>query len=191
MVDEVVARERGDELGLAPPVGGGDGDELAVAGGGGNRLRPCEQSVAVRREQRRRDEDQRVVARGRLGDDRGDRRVVAHHEPAEQVRCVHVTTLEIAADTALTPRRRLGPCWRSPWSGPSRCAATACCSGCRAARRRSCSRASLSRRARRGAPAGWSTARGGGEGPTPKPFRGRARGRGGGPGGGGGAAAPG
>ena len=53
--------------------------------------------------ERRRDEDQRIVARGRLRDDRGDRLVVAHHEPAEQVRCVHRATLRIAADTALTP----------------------------------------------------------------------------------------
>jgi len=62
VVDEVVARKCVDALALAAPVRDGDGDELAVAGGRRDALRPGEQPVAVAREQGRRDEDQRIVA---------------------------------------------------------------------------------------------------------------------------------
>ena len=88
MVDEVVAGERVDELALAAPVRGGDGHELAVAGRRRDALGPGQEPVAVGCEQRRRDEDQRIVAGARRLDDRRDRRVVADHEPAEQLPCV-------------------------------------------------------------------------------------------------------
>ena len=98
MVDEVVAGERVDELALAAPVRGGDGDELAVAGGRRDAPGAGQEPVAVGREQRRRDEDQRVVAGARRLDDRRDRRVVADHEPAEQVPGAwrHATTIRRA-----------------------------------------------------------------------------------------------
>ncbi len=89
MVDEVVAGEGVDELALAAPVCGGDRHELAVAGGGRGELGPGEEPGRVRREQRRRDEDPRIVADARRRDDRGDRLLVAHHEPAEQVSCAY------------------------------------------------------------------------------------------------------
>ena len=87
MVDEVVAGEGVDELALAAPVRGGDRDELAVA----RRRAPARPARASSPsasggEQRRGDEDQRVVAGARRLDDRRDRRVVAHDEPVEQVR---------------------------------------------------------------------------------------------------------
>ena len=62
MVDEVIAGEGVDELALAAPVRGGDGHELPVAGGRRDALRPGEQAVSVGCEQRRGDEDARIVA---------------------------------------------------------------------------------------------------------------------------------
>ena len=62
MVDEVVAGEGVDELALAAPVRAGDRHELAVAGRRRAGLGPGQEPVAVGREQRRRDEDQRIVA---------------------------------------------------------------------------------------------------------------------------------
>src|SRR4051794_26785894 len=107
MVDEVVPGERVDEFALAAPVRAGDGDELTVARRRRNALRPGQEPVAVGGEQRRRNEDQRVVARARRGEDRGDRRVVAHHEPAEQLPWVcwwHGATIPGRPDAALTAR---------------------------------------------------------------------------------------
>jgi hypothetical protein len=101
MVDEVVACECVDERPVAAPVRDGDRDELAVARGARRRLRAHEQCVRVAREQRRGDEDPRVVAGLGGRDDRRDRVVVAEDEPAEQ--WVHGTSLPGAADTALTP----------------------------------------------------------------------------------------
>ena len=63
VVDEVVARKCVDALALAAPVRDGDGDELAVAGGRRNALRPGEQPVAIACEQGRRDEDHGIDAR--------------------------------------------------------------------------------------------------------------------------------
>ena len=85
MVDEVVSGEGVDELAIAAVVRGGDGDELAVARGRGKAFGPYEEAVSVRREQRRRNEDQRIVACMRSLDDRRDRRVVACYETSEQV----------------------------------------------------------------------------------------------------------
>ena len=85
MVDEVVSREGVDELAIAAVVRGGDGHELAVARGRREPFGPDEEAVSVRREQRRRDEDQRIVACVRRLDDRRDRRVVARHETSEQL----------------------------------------------------------------------------------------------------------
>ena len=63
MVDEVVAREGVDELALAALVREGDGDELAVAGRRRHPPGPGQQLIRLAGEQRRRDEDQRIVAR--------------------------------------------------------------------------------------------------------------------------------
>ena len=83
MVGEVVSRESVDEFAIATVVRGGDGDELAVPRGRREPFGPDEEAVSVRREQRRRDEDQWIVACVRSVDDRGDRRVVAGHETSE------------------------------------------------------------------------------------------------------------
>ena len=101
MVDEVVARERVDDLALAAQVRGGDGDELAVARRRRDPAARCQEPLAIRREQRCGDEDQRIVARARRLDDRRDRRVVADDEPTG--RWCMPTTIASAADTALTP----------------------------------------------------------------------------------------
>lgn len=85
MVDEVLSRERVDELAIAAVVCGRDGHELAVACGRREPFGPDEEPVRVWREQRRSDEDQRVVARTGLLDDRGDHRVVARDEASEQL----------------------------------------------------------------------------------------------------------
>ena len=103
MVDEVVAGEGVDEVALAAQVRGGDGHELAVAGRRRHARRPGPGAVAVGGEERRRDEDHRVVAGARRLDDRGDRRGVADHESMEQllgVRRRHAATI----DGALTRR---------------------------------------------------------------------------------------
>jgi len=85
MVDEVVSGEGVDELAIAVVVRDGDCDELSVARGRREPFGPEEEAVPVRREQRRRDEDQWIVACVRRVDDRRDRRVVACHETPEQL----------------------------------------------------------------------------------------------------------
>ena len=66
VVDEVVAGEGVDEVALAAQVRGGDGHELAVAGRGRQALGPGEKIVALGgREQRRGDQDRRLVAGAR------------------------------------------------------------------------------------------------------------------------------
>jgi hypothetical protein len=85
MVDEVVSHERVDELAIAPVVRACDRNDLAVARGRREPLGPDQEAVSVRREQRRRDEDQRIVAGVRRGDDRCDRGVVARYETSEQL----------------------------------------------------------------------------------------------------------
>ena len=85
VVDEVVAGERVDELALAAQVRGGDGDELAVAGG---RRELARRGPAGRRRRGRRApprRGRRVVAGARRLDDRGDRGGVADDEPVEQL----------------------------------------------------------------------------------------------------------
>ena len=94
MVDEVISREGVDEPAIAAVVRGRDGHDLTVARGRREPLGPDEEGVpirrkAVRREQRRRDEDQRIVACVRRLDDRCDRRVVARHETSEQLVHAH------------------------------------------------------------------------------------------------------
>jgi hypothetical protein len=83
MVDKVVSRERADELAIAALVRGRNGHDLPVARGRGEPFGADEEAVSIWREQRRRDEDQRIVACTRRVDDRGDRRVVAGHETSE------------------------------------------------------------------------------------------------------------
>ena len=83
MVDEVVSRESVDELAIAAMVRGGDRHDLAVARGRREPFGPDEQAVSVRREERRSDEDQRIVACVRRVDDRRDRRVIACYETSE------------------------------------------------------------------------------------------------------------
>ena len=113
--------------------------------------------VAVGREQRRRDEDQRIVAGARRLDDRGDRRVVADHEPAEQsrVRRRHAATIAGGADTALTRAPVDSRGVRDLGAGPGRGQARRRAGRrCPAARRRSCWCASRSRPGRSCAPTG-------------------------------------
>ena len=62
MVDEVVAGEGVDEVALAAQVRGGDGHELAVAGRRRHAAGPGQEGVAVGGEERRRDQDHRIVA---------------------------------------------------------------------------------------------------------------------------------
>ena len=77
---------------LAAQVRGGDGDELAVARGRRERGGPGQELVGVGGGgERGGDEEQRIVAGARRLDDRGDRRVVTDHEPAEQL--VHAATI--------------------------------------------------------------------------------------------------
>ena len=85
MVDEVISCQGVDDFAIAAVVGGCDGDELPVARGGRERLGPDEETVSVRREQCRRNEDQRIVACLRRLDDRRDRRVVARYEASKQL----------------------------------------------------------------------------------------------------------
>jgi hypothetical protein len=62
VVDEVVAGEGVDELALAAPVGAGDRHELAVARCRCDGLGPGQEPVSAGGEERRRDEDPRIVA---------------------------------------------------------------------------------------------------------------------------------
>ena len=62
MVDEVVAGEGVDEVALAAQVRGGDGHELAVAGRRRHSPGPGHEVVSVGGEERRRDQDHRIVA---------------------------------------------------------------------------------------------------------------------------------
>ena len=83
VVDEVVSREGVDELAITLMVCDGDGDELTVARSRRAPFGPDEEAVSVRCEQRRRDEDQWIVACVRRLDDRRDRRVIACYETSE------------------------------------------------------------------------------------------------------------
>ena len=67
---------------------------------------PGHEAVAVGREERRRDEDQRIVAGARRLDDRRDRRGVADHESMEQLlgSVGGMGPPSTSADAALTPR---------------------------------------------------------------------------------------
>ena len=73
------------------------------------RAGPGHEALAVGCEERRRDQDHRVVAGARRVDDRRDRGGVADHELMKQLlgeRRRHGATIERGADTALTPRSR-------------------------------------------------------------------------------------
>ena len=109
MVDEVVASEGVDEVALAAQVRGGDGHELTVAGRRRHSPGPGHETVPVGCEERRRDQDRRVVAGARRLDDRCDRGGVTDHELMKQLlgeRRRHGASIERGADTALTPRGR-------------------------------------------------------------------------------------
>jgi hypothetical protein len=62
VVDEVVASEGVDEVALAAQVGGGDGHELTVAGRRRHCTGPGHETVPVGCEERRGDQDLRIVA---------------------------------------------------------------------------------------------------------------------------------
>ena len=71
-------------------------------------IRPAraDEAVAVGGEERRRDQDRRIVAGSRRLDDHGDRRGVAEHESVEQllgVRGGMGPASRSGADTSLTP----------------------------------------------------------------------------------------
>jgi len=104
VVDEVVARQRVDQFAAAVEVSTGDRHELAIASGRGDVSGALEEAVAVGGEERRGDEDGRVVAGARRLDDRRDRLGVAGGEPVDEVfGGRHAATVEEGADTALTP----------------------------------------------------------------------------------------
>ena len=85
-------------------VRAGDRDELAIARGRGDGAGALQEAVAVGGEERRGDEDGRVVARARGLDDRRDRLGVAGGEPVDELfGGRHAATVEQGADTALTP----------------------------------------------------------------------------------------
>ena len=68
MVDEVIPRERIDELAVTAPVRGGDGHELAVAGCHRDAVRSGQESVSVGCDQSRRNEaDHLLMVCGRHG----------------------------------------------------------------------------------------------------------------------------
>ena len=82
MVDEVIARQRIDELAVAAPVRGGDGHELTVAGCRRDAVRPGQESVSVGCDQCRRDEAEHLLMVGGR----------------------HGATIQSRPDAALTPR---------------------------------------------------------------------------------------
>ena len=107
VVDEVIARERVDEVTVAEAVRGRDRDQLAVAGRRGSIPSACDQRVTIRRVQRRGHEDRRVVAGTRRVDERVDRVVVAREEPADEELGIgrrHDGIVRVRADISLTPR---------------------------------------------------------------------------------------
>lgn len=110
VVDEVVASEGVDEMAVAADVGGRDGHELAVASRRRQGSRPGEKIVPLgSREERRGDQDHRLVAGARPLDDGGDRCGVADRELMEQVLWEgmrHGVSVQSGADSALTPRDR-------------------------------------------------------------------------------------
>jgi hypothetical protein len=62
VVDEVVPSECVDEVALAAQMRGGDGHELAVAGRRRHSPSPGHETLPVGREERRRNQDHRIVA---------------------------------------------------------------------------------------------------------------------------------
>ena len=90
VVGKVVAGERVDELAVAAQMCVRDGDDLTLARGRRRGLRTREERRPVGGEQRRCDEDERIVARARQLDEgeKGD---------------VHAATVPGAADAPLTP----------------------------------------------------------------------------------------
>ena len=83
VVDEVVASERVDEVALAAQVRDGDGHELTVAGRRGHSPGPRHETISVGSEERRRDQDHRIVAGPRRLHYRGDGRGITDHELME------------------------------------------------------------------------------------------------------------
>ena len=104
MVNEVVAGEGVDEIGVAGDVGDGDRDHLAVTG----RLGDCggapEQPGRIRREQRCGNQGGHVRAGVGLVDDGGDGGGVADRELVDQVGGFggHVRSIDVGPDTGLT-----------------------------------------------------------------------------------------
>jgi hypothetical protein len=90
-------------------MGGGDGEELAVAGCCGRAVGTGDEAVAVAvgGKQRRRDQDHRVVAGARRRDDCRDRLGVTDHELMEELLREwwrHAVSVDGGADAALTAR---------------------------------------------------------------------------------------
>jgi hypothetical protein len=110
VIDEVVTSEGIDEAALPAHVGGCDRHELAVARRGRQGSGPGEKVVLLaRREQRRGDQDHRLVAGTRPVDDGCDRCSVTDRELMKQVlwrRWRHGGSVQRGADTSLTPRDR-------------------------------------------------------------------------------------
>jgi predicted ATPase/DNA-binding SARP family transcriptional activator len=109
MLDEVVAGEGIDAVGVAGDVGDGDGDDLAVA----RRLRdpggPLEQIARNGSEQCGGHDGGHVVAGVGPLDDLGDGGVAAHHQLMDHVVGGHGCSVGGAPDTALSRRPRAYP----------------------------------------------------------------------------------
>ncbi len=104
VVGEVVAGERVDEVGVAGDMGGGDRDDLAVAGRRRHRRGVVEQIGRIRREQGSGHQGRHVVAGSGLIDDAGHGGGVSDRELVDQVVgvCGHRGSVDWGADTALT-----------------------------------------------------------------------------------------
>jgi hypothetical protein len=105
MVDKVVPSERVDAVVLAAQMRRCDGSELPIAGRRGQRRGSGHERDSVRGEQRRRNQDHRIVADPRLLDDGFDRSGVTNHELVDQLLTAgrwHAEIVGASADTSLT-----------------------------------------------------------------------------------------
>ena len=104
VVGQVVTGEGVDEIDVAGDVGGGDGDDLAVAGRLGHCGGALEQDGRIRREECGGDQSGHVTAGVGLLNDRGDGGWVADSKLVDQVVGFggHSWSIEEGPDTGLT-----------------------------------------------------------------------------------------
>ena len=104
MVDEVVAGEGVDTIGVAGDVGDGDRDHLAVARRRGDPGGPIEQIARSGSEQGGGDDGRHVITGVGPLDDLGDGGIAAHHQLMDHVVCGHGCSVGRNPDTALSRR---------------------------------------------------------------------------------------